>query len=309
MPREDRVAFHYGDFFDYSPPIKTRGGIKARSRRGGFGETWWAGRWMEVLEGFRLGSRLARARTYARQGQVLSIDVKDGAVSAAVQGSRPKPYSVEIAVKKLGKRDWARLSRAFLDRPVFAAKLLSGQMPENIEEAFSDVGLSLFPEKFTELETDCSCPDWSNPCKHIAAVYILLGEEFDRDPFLIFALRGADRENLLGFADSRGRVAPRPDGGHTPSGRSEPPPEPLPLDPAEFWGQENADREEYAPGSGRIPTVPAALPRRLGSFPFWRSSEGFLPTLERIYARASQAGQSVFIGEWQDTDHGEAGSS
>ena len=76
-------------------------------------------------------------------------------------------------------------------------------MPQDIEEVFHQAGLSLFPERSRDLETDCSCPDWSNPCKHIAAVYYLLGEEFDRDPFLIFKLRGMDARGipaLLGAA-------------------------------------------------------------------------------------------------------------
>ena len=77
-------------------------------------------------------------------------------------------------------------------------------MPQDIEQAFADSGLSLFPAKMKDLETDCSCPDWSNPCKHIAAVYYLLGEEFDRDPFLIFKLRGMEREGLVGLLKSAG---------------------------------------------------------------------------------------------------------
>ena len=77
---------------------------------------------------------------------------------------------------------------------IFTAKLLAGEMPQDIEQAFTDAGLSLFPAQSKDLDTECSCPDWSNPCKHIAAVYYLLGEEFDRNPFLIFKLRGMERE-------------------------------------------------------------------------------------------------------------------
>jgi hypothetical protein len=79
----------------------------------------------------------------------------------------------------------------------FAAGL--GEMPQDIEQAFAKAGLSLFPARHNDLKTECSCPDWSNPCKHIAAVYYLLGEEFDRDPFLIFQLRGMSREEFLGI--------------------------------------------------------------------------------------------------------------
>jgi len=64
--------------------------------------------------------------------------------------------------------------------------------------------LSLFPQKQRDLKTNCSCPDWSNPCKHIAAVYYLLGEEFDRDPFLIFRLRGIAREDFVKLLSKAG---------------------------------------------------------------------------------------------------------
>ncbi len=295
------MAHRYDGYFESSRPRKARGGIKAQSRRGGFGQSWWAGRWMEVLEGFDLGARLTRGRSYARRGQVLSINVEEGAVTARVQGSRARPYRVEIRVETLHGSDWKRLITALLERPVFAAKLLSGQMPESIEDVFEDVGLSLFPERSNDLETDCSCPDWSNPCKHVAAVYLLLGEEFDRDPFLIFKLRGAEREKLVGevAADSNIGADEATIGASAEQGADRLPPEPLPVDHVEFWGRENAEREEDVHGGARIPTVSAAVPKRLGSFPFWRGKESFLPALEEIYRRASPAGLEVFLGEWR----------
>lgn len=82
-------------------------------------------------------------------------------------------------------------------KAVFAARLLSGEMPQNIEEAFSEAKVSLFPERNRDLKTKCSCPDWSNPCKHIAAVYYVLAEQFDCDPFLIFKLRGRTKEQIV----------------------------------------------------------------------------------------------------------------
>ena len=97
---------------------------------------------------------------------------------------------------------------------LFAAKLLAGEMPQDIEQVVHGGGLSLFPAKLGDLKTECSCPDWSNPCKHIAAVYYLLGEEFDRDPFLIFTLRGLGRDALMARLGAtspgrsrRGRIA------------------------------------------------------------------------------------------------------
>src|SRR5262245_60320963 len=187
----------YRDFFPKSKPRKAKGGIKAQSKSGPLGKTWWAKKWIAVLESFDIGARLARGRTYARKGQVLGIDVGEGKVAAKVQGSRPRPYEVSIQVKELSEKEWDDLVRTLAGEARFVARLLAGEMPEDIETVFTDAGLSLFPKKKADLKTSCSCPDSSNPCKHIAAVYYLLGEEFDRDPFLLFRLRGLDREALL----------------------------------------------------------------------------------------------------------------
>ena len=295
------MSYRYYEYFEPSRPREAKGGIKAQSTRGGFGESWWARRWVEVLEDLDLGARLARGRSYARRGQVLSIDVEKGAVTAKVQGSRAQPYRVEIRVERLWGSDWEKLTSALLQRPVFAAKLLAGQMPENIEDVFTDVGLSLFPDSSDDLETDCSCPDWSNPCKHVAAVYLLLGEEFDRDPFLIFKLRGAEREELVGGAAAESGIrADEVTIEASDEGADRSPPEPLPVDPVEFWAQENSEREEDIHGAARIPTVSAVLPKQLGGFPFWRGQESFVPALEAIYRRASSAGLDAFLGERRD---------
>src|SRR5207244_1185349 len=97
----------------------------------------------------------------------------------------------------LSNRDWAKLTKTLIGQARFTAKLLAGEMPVDIEQVFRDARLSLFPQRRDDLKTSCSCPDWSNPCKHVAAVYYLIGEEFDRDPFLIFQLRGLTREELF----------------------------------------------------------------------------------------------------------------
>jgi len=183
----------------YPPPSRPRPaeGIRARSRRGDIGETWWSRRFIDVLEAFDLGARLVRGRRYARAGQVLDLEVEHGIVRARVQGSRRRPYDVRIETLTLSDKDWARVEAAMATRAVFLAKLLAGEMPRDIEQVFAETRLSLFPATQRDLATDCSCPDWANPCKHIAAVYYLLAEAFDADPFLIFRWRGRPRDELL----------------------------------------------------------------------------------------------------------------
>jgi uncharacterized Zn finger protein len=118
-------------------------------------------------------------------------------VKAKVQGSMPKPYNIKIQLQPLSDRDWDQVTDAMASQALFAAKLLAGEMPTNIEEAFSTVKLSLFPTSSHDLKTECSCPDWANPCKHIAAVYYILADRFDEDPFLIFKLRGRTKEEII----------------------------------------------------------------------------------------------------------------
>jgi uncharacterized Zn finger protein len=280
---------HYG-WYERTTPRDVKGGIKAHSKRGTFGESWWAKRWISVLESFDIGSRLGRGRSYARRGQVVSVDVAKGKVTAKVQGSQHEPYRVTIAIAPLGDREWAKVAEALSAQAIFAAKLLAGEMPQEVETAFTAAGVSLFPQKSRDLETSCSCPDWSNPCKHVAAVYYLLGEEFDRDPFLIFTLRGMTRDELVGRL---GAV----DAAVEAEVEAEPTaePEPLAAEPSAFWGA--GALADVALGEVRTPLVAAALPRRLGGFPFWRGATPFLDALEPIYTRASARALDALAGD------------
>jgi uncharacterized Zn finger protein len=83
-------------------------------------------------------------------------------------------------------------------RAVFLVRFLSGEMFREIEEAFSAGGATLFLHRAGDLRTRCSCPDTANPCKHIAAVFYLLAESFDLDPFRMIEWRGRDRDRLVG---------------------------------------------------------------------------------------------------------------
>jgi uncharacterized Zn finger protein len=297
MSRWRRYDYYgYRDYYPPSRPREAKGGIKAQTKRGSFGQSWWAKRWIAVLESFDIGARLSRGRSYARRGQVTAIEVTEGLVKAKVQGSRPKPYDIVIKVATLSQGEWRKLADALGKEALFAAKLLAGEMPEDIEKAFAAAGLSLFPAKSKDLDTDCSCPDWSNPCKHIAAVYYLLGEEFDRDPFLVFKLRGMTREKLVALVGgaSPGKATP----GKIASDETAAPPaaaEPLPAEAGAFWG--SGSPVGLALGEVRVPPVAAALPKRLGNFPFWRGKESFLEALERIYTTSSTIGMDTVLGE------------
>jgi uncharacterized Zn finger protein len=300
------MSWHFWGYYKPSRPRAAKGGIKSQSKRGTFGETWWAKRWIEVLESFNIGARLGRGRSYARSGQVLSIDISKGVIDAKVQGSRSTPYKIQIKIKPLSDATWQKVGQALSRQAIFAAKLLAGEMPRDIEDIFRKTGVKLFPERSQDLHTNCSCPDWSNPCKHIAAVYYLLGEEFDRDPFLIFKLRGMNREEVVDLLrrdkltqrESRKESIPRKSQRKRifQKEKEEPSPisEPLSADVSSYWNGGGISDDLL--GEVRIPPIAAALPKRLGSFPFWRGKERFIETIESIYERSSQRGMDIFLG-------------
>lgn len=188
---------YWGHYYPPANPIKVKDGIAARSKKGDIGETWWSKRFIGALEMIGIGSRLQRGRSYARKGQVINISIDDAVVHAQVQGTRPKPYSITISFTQFTNQQWNEIFDALSSQALFTAMLLGGEIPKEIETVFAGVRLSFLPSTHKDIKTDCSCPDYANPCKHIAAVYYILAEKFDRDPFLIFTLRGRNREAVL----------------------------------------------------------------------------------------------------------------
>ncbi|RUR86771.1 SWIM zinc finger family protein [Chlorogloeopsis fritschii PCC 9212] len=158
---------------------------------------WWSQRWLELLDSYRFKKRLERGRNYARQGNVLSIDFQGAKVLARVQGSEAEPYKVSLSLDSFNEEQWNYIVETMSQKAIFAAKLLAGEMPQNIEEVFTSNGLSLFPFTLADVHSRCSCPDKANPCKHIAAVYYQLGDRFSEDPFVLFQLRGRTKEQII----------------------------------------------------------------------------------------------------------------
>lgn len=189
-------------------PLRVHGGIQINSARGAVARTWWSARFIGVLEELGVGGRLSRGRTYARSGQIVSLDVDAGAAVALVQGTRPAPYKVRVGLRVWDKQQWARAEQALADDAFYAATLLAGGMPTEIVDLLESLDLSLFPDRSGELSMDCTCPDVTVPCKHLAAVFYLLAERFDADPFELLALRGRDRETLLAHLRERRGSAP-----------------------------------------------------------------------------------------------------
>lgn len=271
-----------------APAIKVEGGIKAASARGAFASQWWGKRWIQALERTPSGARLKRGQSYARKGQVTSLHIEKGAVEATVQGTRVKPYKVDMRLPVLDGKAWGRIAASMAGRPLMAALLLQGHMPEDIEILFSDAGLSLMPLRLGDLHTRCSCPDSANPCKHIAAVCYLLAEALDSDPFIMFKLRGIERDEFMNLL--------RPETGEDAADVTEKPKtmaaaEPLPEEPEQFWL--SPESQNTMGGLARVPATNARWPKRLGTLPLWRAERPFIQTMEDHYAEASQRAEKL----------------
>ncbi len=256
------MAGRFDDRRQWYPPSRPReveGGLKARTARGSIGSSWWSRRFLDVLESFAMGGRLTRGRTYARKGQVISLDVAPGEVRSSVQGSRARPYEVVIKLKPFGELVWAKAEIALAEQALPAAKLLAGEVPPELDEIFIAAGAPLFPTSASELDQRCSCPDWGVPCKHLAATFYLLAEAFDDDPFLILRWRGRDREPLLGRlrelrGDRAGRAVATDEAARVVAGAA------LALAGLEF-----GDRDEASSDPAHFWQPPAPLPPRPAS--------------------------------------------
>ena len=302
----------------YTKPLSTRGGIKSRVNRGRFhGSNWWSKRWIEILEGSIDSVRLARGRSYARRGQVVDIEIEPGLVTASVQGTRKKPYQIRLGFEILSDEAKALLLFRFRERSSFAARLLAGEMPEEMERVFKEAGVGLFPSKSTLRRYKCSCPDDAVPCKHIIAVLLLLAEVFDDDPFLLLKLRGVNREALINLLTLE------------TSGEKED----MPYEDDETWEDVNvsvirggsdlaAENLTDDCGNGQKPSFYAEwygeeVPefkynmeeneRRItaleiiNDFPFWRGELPFRQSLSQYYERAANSAEEILTGEKKKT--------
>lgn len=242
---------------------RTAHGIRAQDLRTLVRTVWWARRWIGALESMRLGPRLGRARQYAISGQVTSLEIEGSHVEALVTGSRPDPYRVTLDFSAAAP-DGAT-ARTIAGEPMLMARLLTDDLPTEVEELLRQEGVALFPRAeplgknaqgrpVYDVKMNCTCPDWARPCKHLAAVLLLLGEEVARHPSTLLALRGVDVEDLVPSEPQSGTVVAMP----------------------------GADVEA---GVMAATTEPAPLVKRLGAIPYWRGAQRCQEALTRIYAR------------------------
>ncbi len=140
------------------------------SNRNAFAKTWWGKKWIEALENIDVNeNRLPRGRSYARNENVKDIRLEENRIMAKVKGRRPSPYSVKISLSKYNRNKTGRILEIIRGNPAIASELSLGRLPEELLNLLNKSNIPLLPESWDDFKSDCSCPDWANPCKHIAA--------------------------------------------------------------------------------------------------------------------------------------------
>jgi uncharacterized Zn finger protein len=273
------------------------------------GRTWWGRRFIEALEGFTDSGRLQRGRGYSGDRRILDFDIANGTVTATVRGNinpyygvyKEPRYKTRIRMAPIPTGDWAKAIAHLGSNAALVSKLLMNEMPDNIDDAFADVKLHLLPHSRKDFAlTDCSCPDYANPCKHIAGAYYRLAGRLDSDPFLLFELRGLPRERL------HKALRTTPLGKALAALMAEESTEPIPAE--SFFTRPAAatstpDYRAFWQGKKRLPSeiepatpaaVPAILIRKGGDYPaFWDKEASFIEVMQELYLRVREKNKGV----------------
>jgi len=265
-----------------------------------FSRTWWGQEFIQALDNISDDGRLSRGRAYVNNGKITSFGIKDGIVLARVRGSinayfgvyKEPLYITTIEFQPISAAKWAAAIALIASRASLISRLLLNEIPSNIEDSFTTLGLHLLPHGEKDFNAQCSCPDYGNPCKHIAGVYYRVAAELDRDPFLLFELRGLSREDLykelakspLGKALSAELQL---------SQGSLKPAESYYTRPITVAAQPVERLQDFWQGTKRLPqtmeplTKPlvAGIPvKKQGDFPaFWQRNNSFIEVMEELY--------------------------
>lgn len=278
--------------------LDLRGGIRSRLTTGSSDTShlnWWGRRWIELIQPMVDHPHYTRGKSCAKRGHVLSLDIKPGLVAALVQSDRPTPYIVRFGFNVLTSESLELVISRFKERSVFAAELLAGRLPHEVEEVFREAGIRIFPNELRIRTFKCTCPSSDTICEHIIAVYMLLGEAFDNDPFLLLKLYGLDKAMLI--RELSGEISSNADDTELVTATDA-------LEPGEIEEllSENDDFDNwYGKAQFKMPVVKeikkAEAYSVMHEFPFWRGVNPFLETIKEYYTKAANYSYELLTGE------------
>lgn len=273
-----------------------------------FSRTWWGQKFIEAMEGLTDSGRLSRGRSYAKGNKVKAFDIKDGIVSAQVRGSvnpyfgvyEEPLYTTTIEFQPISAAKWSAAIALMASKASLISRLLLNEIPDNIEDTFKQLNLNLLPGSRKDFKSTCSCPDWSNPCKHIAGVYYLVAAELDQNPFLLFELRGLSKADLMQ------ELAKSPLGQALAAELQLQKQAPQPVEA--YYTSLNTinpdtceNLRDFWHGTKRLPQTMEPLPqvtvsgipvKKQGDFPaFWHRDNSFIEAMTTLYQQVKTKGQ------------------
>ncbi len=273
--------------------------------------TWWGQRFLTALESFCDSNRLQRGRAYVKNGKITHTEIDSGFIFAQVRGSinhyfgvyEEPLYNVIIDLPQINSQQWAAVIEAIAAKAGLISRLLLKEMPDDIESVFESVGVKLLPRGWEDFATRCSCPDYMNPCKHIAGVCYLLAAKLDHDPFLLFELRGLPRESLYAelAKSSLGQalVAELQQEERSPQVATSyyTRPELVSLDNLgslrDFWQSPHPFPTTVEPATP--PPISAILIKKMGDNPaFWERDNSFIEVMAELYERVRTKNKDLF---------------
>lgn len=273
--------------------------------------TWWGNKFIDALTRFMDEGRLSRGRGYASDHRILKFDIIDHTITATVRGNvnpyfgvykEPK-YKTEITIKPIEADKWPIILKRIVKNVSFVSSFIMNEMPDNIESVFAEEKLSFLPISRKDIVSDCSCPDYANPCKHIAGVYYRLAAILDENPFLLFQLRGLPLPQLMlelqkselgkalyqELASSDDIAIPNDDTFFTPIETIKIPKNTTQND---FWFY-NASQ----PATSEVPTsnqLRGILIKKNGDFPsFWNKQQSFASAMSEVYTFLQKKNKSI----------------
>jgi uncharacterized Zn finger protein len=265
--------------------------------------TWWGQKFISALESFTDSGRLQRGRSYSGDSRILNFEISNGTVSGTIRGNvnpyfgvyKEPIYGTEIKMTAIADQDWVKIIEKMASKASVVSRLLLNEVPENIEDSFTAVSKNLLPHSRKDFKTECSCPDYSNPCKHIAGLCYRLSSELDQDPWLLFEMRGISK------ADLQSELAKSPLGKALASELGSE--DMLEIKPTTSYFTkpqtslctEVPTLKQFWQGQKRLPqAIPFTTPNHVSAIaikkqgdypPFWQKDSSFIETMEELYER------------------------
>ena len=275
-------------------------------------KTWWGEEFVAALEGFIDAGRLQRGKAYRTDRRILEFATKGSTVTATIRGNinpyfgvtKEPRYKIKLNFKSIVKTKWKKIVQSICGNAGWLSKLMLNEIPHDLNHAFDKD--SLLPKSYKDVDATCSCPDYENPCKHIAGVYYRIANILDSNPMLLFSLKGIEPEDLhaelkkteLGKAFAEHLTMPEDIAleysEHLFTSLESSNKVPTKSQQERFWHMGKWDFEDDEENGS--PTITGALIKKQGDYPpFWDKTNSFISAMEDFYLTTKKKNRKVIV--------------